>query len=151
MFLSNAGVKPCGYKGYPARPIDFDREEKTFSGTVAGLKDVIHFEGATADELYDAFKVSVDEYLALCQERGEEPDRPFNGKILVRTAPDLHRKAAQRAAAEGISLSQWISRQIPAVKGTIGAAKAGRPSLPSPLTAPPGRPRLGDRTGRSAW
>jgi predicted HicB family RNase H-like nuclease len=102
------------YKGYLAGPIDFDPEERTFSGTVAGLKDVIHFEGTTADELSDAFKASVDEYLALCEERGEKPDRPFNGKILVRTAPDLHRKAAQRAAAEGVSLSQWISRQIDA-------------------------------------
>jgi predicted HicB family RNase H-like nuclease len=30
------------YKGY-AGPIDFDADDKTFSGTVAGLKDVIHF------------------------------------------------------------------------------------------------------------
>jgi len=36
----------------------------------------------------------------------------FNGKILVRTAPELHRKAVLSATAEGISLSQWISRQI---------------------------------------
>jgi predicted HicB family RNase H-like nuclease len=36
------------YKGYAARPIAFDAEENTFSGTVAGLKDVIHVEGPTA-------------------------------------------------------------------------------------------------------
>ena len=40
------------------------------------------------------------------------PDRPFNGKILVRTEPELHRKAALRAAVEGVSLSRWNSRQI---------------------------------------
>jgi hypothetical protein len=40
--------------------------------------------------------------------------RPFNGKILLRTAPELHRKATLRAASEGLSLSQWISRQIEA-------------------------------------
>jgi predicted HicB family RNase H-like nuclease len=39
------------YKGYIAGPIDFDAEDKTFSGTVAGLRDVIHFEGGTAAEL----------------------------------------------------------------------------------------------------
>ena len=39
------------YKGYLAGPIDFDSEENTFSGTVAGLKDVIHFEGTNAKEL----------------------------------------------------------------------------------------------------
>lgn len=102
------------YKGYLAGPIDFDPDDKVFSGTVVGLKDVIHFEGASADELARAFRDSIDEYLALCAERGEEPDRPFNGKILVRTAPELHRKAAIRAAMEGVSLSQWISRQIEA-------------------------------------
>ncbi len=100
------------YKGYHAGPIDFDPEDGTFSGVVLGLKDVIHFEGTTADELLTSFRDGVDEYLKLCAERGEEPDRPFNGKILVRTEPALHRKAAIRAAAEGLSLSQWISHQI---------------------------------------
>ena len=100
------------YKGYLAGPIDFDPEDNTFSGTVAGLKDVIHFEGTTARELARAFRESIDSYLEFCTETGQKPDRPFNGKILVRTEPDLHRKAALRAAVEGVSLSRWISRQI---------------------------------------
>jgi predicted HicB family RNase H-like nuclease len=100
------------YKGYAAGPIDFDPEDKTFSGTVAGLRDVIHFEGRTATELERAFRESIDSYLDLCAETGQQPDRPFNGKILVRTEPELHRKAALRAAVEGVSLSRWISRQI---------------------------------------
>lgn len=100
------------YKGYVAGPIDFDPEDGTFSGTVSGLRDVIHFEGTNAKELARAFRQSVDAYLEFCAERGQKPDRPFNGKILLRTDPELHRKAALRAAAEGMSLSQWISRQI---------------------------------------
>ena len=100
------------YKGYTAGPIDFDQRESTFSGTVAGLKDVIHFEGSTAKELTRAFRESIDSYLKYCKEVGQEPDRPFNGKILLRTEPGLHRKAALRAAVEGVSLSRWISRQI---------------------------------------
>jgi predicted HicB family RNase H-like nuclease len=100
------------YKGYTAGPIDFDAEMNTFSGTVAGLRDVIHFEGSTARELTRAFRESIDSYLELCAETGQKPDKPFNGKILVRTEPALHRKAALRAAAEGVSLSQWIARQI---------------------------------------
>jgi len=44
------------YKGYTAGPIDFDAEANTFSGTVAGLRDVIHFEGSTARELARAFR-----------------------------------------------------------------------------------------------
>ena len=100
------------YKGYAAGPIDFDLEEKTFSGVVTGLRDVIHFEGRTATELARAFRESIDSYLELCVENGQQPDRPFNGKILVRTEPELHRKAVLRASVEGISLSRWISRQI---------------------------------------
>lgn len=100
------------YKDYTAGPIDFDAEDGTFSGTVAGLKDVIHFEGTTAKELKHAFRESIDSYLALCAETGQQPDRSFNGKILLRTDPKLHRKAALRAAAEGVSLSRWISHQI---------------------------------------
>lgn len=100
------------YKGYTAGPIDFDAEDGTFSGIVSGLRDVIHFEGTTARELKRAFRESIDSYLELCAEEGREPDRPFNGKILLRTEPELHRKAALRAAAEGVSLSRWISDQI---------------------------------------
>jgi len=51
------------YKGYLAGPIDFDSEDNTFSGTVAGLRDVIHFEGTTAKELARAFRESIDCYL----------------------------------------------------------------------------------------
>jgi predicted HicB family RNase H-like nuclease len=100
------------YKGYTAGPIEFDPKDNTFSGTVAGLRDVIHFEGSTARELARAFRASIDSYLELCAETGQNPDRPFNGKILVRTQSALHRKAALRAAQEGVSLSEWISRQI---------------------------------------
>jgi predicted HicB family RNase H-like nuclease len=100
------------YKGYLAGPIEFDPHERTFSGTVAGLRDVIHFEGSTARELERAFRESIDAYLEFCAEKGQEPDRPYNGKILLRTDPELHRKAALRAASEGMSLNRWISRQI---------------------------------------
>ncbi len=100
------------YKGYLAGPIEFDAEDDTFSGTVAGLKDVIHFEGKTAKELARAFRASIDSYLEYCTETGQEPDRPYNGKILLRTDPELHRKAALRAAVEGVSLNRWISERI---------------------------------------
>ncbi|MFM2041731.1 MAG: hypothetical protein RLY86_307 [Pseudomonadota bacterium] len=102
------------YKGYVAGPISFDPDSRTFSGTVAGLKDVIHFEATDADGLVQAFRDSIDDYLDLCAERGESPDRSFSGQMLIRATPDLHRKAALRAEAEGISLSQWVARRIEA-------------------------------------
>ena len=100
------------YKGYAAGPIEFD--DGVFSGIVAGMRDVVHFQGSTADELERAFRDSVDDYLAWCAERGVKPEKPYSGKVLVRIDPALHRKAAIRAAAEGLSLNAWIARQIEA-------------------------------------
>jgi predicted HicB family RNase H-like nuclease len=100
------------YKGYAAGPIDID--DGVLSGTVAGLRDVIHFQGRTGEELERAFRDSIDCYLDQCAKHGEEPERPYSGKVLVRVDPSLHRKAAIRAAAEGVSLNAWIARQIEA-------------------------------------
>ena len=43
------------------------------------LRDVITFQGKSVDELEKAFKDSIDDYLEFCEERGEEPDKPFSG------------------------------------------------------------------------
>lgn len=53
------------YKGFTAGPISFSLEEETFSGTVTGLQDVIHFEGSCWGEIAKAFRDSIDTYLAL--------------------------------------------------------------------------------------
>jgi predicted HicB family RNase H-like nuclease len=62
------------YKGYVAGPIEFDPEEKTFAGTVQGLRGVIHFEGANADGLWKSLRGSIDSYLTLCAEEGRAPE-----------------------------------------------------------------------------
>jgi len=97
------------YKGYFGA---VEADDGIFVGRVSGLRDVITFEGATFAEVEQAFRGSVDDYLAFCAERGEPPDRPHNGKILLRLDPEAHRRAALRARAEGISLNQWIARRI---------------------------------------
>ncbi|PIQ43866.1 MAG: hypothetical protein COV52_01285 [Gammaproteobacteria bacterium CG11_big_fil_rev_8_21_14_0_20_46_22] len=40
-------------------------------------------------------------FLAFCKARGEEPERPFSGKLNLRLEPGLHRQAyrAARSAA----------------------------------------------------
>lgn len=91
-----------------------DADDGAFSGRVAGLRDVVTFEGGTYAEVEQAFRDSVDDYLAFCAERGEAPDRPYSGKIPLRVDPQVHRVAAIRAEAEGISLNQWIARRIAA-------------------------------------
>ena len=63
------------YKGYRA-VVNFDYEASVFHGEVVDTRDVIFFEGTSVDELTKEFRFSIDDYLAMCAQRGEEPDRP---------------------------------------------------------------------------
>ncbi|OYU16191.1 MAG: toxin-antitoxin system HicB family antitoxin [Alphaproteobacteria bacterium PA4] len=99
------------YKGYAGT---IEPDDGLFIGRVIGLRDVVTFEGSSFAEVEQAFRDSVDDYLAFCAARGEAPDRPYSGKIPLRIDPELHRHAAVRAAAEGLSLNQWIARRIAA-------------------------------------
>ena len=53
-------------------------------GEVIDLRDVITFQGASIDEIETAFQESIDDYLEFCKELGEEPDRPFSGRFMLR-------------------------------------------------------------------
>jgi predicted HicB family RNase H-like nuclease len=64
------------YKGYLAR-VEFDDEANPFHGEVINIRDVIAFQGKSVGELRQAFEDSVEDYLAFCAERGEEPDQPL--------------------------------------------------------------------------
>ena len=99
------------YKGYTGHA-EFDDETGIFHGEVLDLRDVMTFQGKTVQEIERAFRDSVDDYLAFCRERGEEPDRPFSGRLMLRLPPRLHRKAYVSARREGKSLNQWISEKV---------------------------------------
>ena len=72
------------YKGYAAR-IEYDADDRIFVGHVLGIKDIISFHGATVEEMETAFRQSVDDYLAACEQLGQKADRPFSGKLMLRT------------------------------------------------------------------
>lgn len=99
------------YKGY-AGHVEFDDEAGIFHGEVLGLRDVVTFQGTSVDELEEAFRESVDDYLQFCEERGEAPEKPFSGRLVLRTSPELHRKMYLSAAREGKSLNQWINERL---------------------------------------
>lgn len=99
------------YKGYTGRA-QFDDEAGILHGEVLDLRDVITFQGKSVDELERAFRDSIDDYLAFCAERGEEPDKPFTGRFMLRLSPELHRKVYIQAQREGKSLNQGISDKL---------------------------------------
>lgn len=99
------------YKGYTGH-VEYDDEAKIFHGEVLGIKDVVTFQGTTVDEIEQAFKDSVDDYLAFCSERGEEPDRPFSGKFNLRIPPELHAKLSIAAQVQQESLNSYITKML---------------------------------------
>jgi predicted HicB family RNase H-like nuclease len=99
------------YKGYTGR-VELDDEAGIFHGEVLDLKDVITFQGKSVEELEEAFRDSIDDYLEFCSERGEEPDKAFSGRLMLRLPPGLHREVHVRAQREGKSLNQWISERL---------------------------------------
>jgi len=99
------------HNGYTGQ-VEFDGEAGHFHGEVLDTRDVITFQGTTVDEIEQAFRDSVDDYLEFCSERGEEPDKPFSGRLMVRLSSDLHRKLYVEARRDGKSLNQLISDRL---------------------------------------
>ena len=99
------------YKGYRAAVV-FDDSAGVFHGEVVDTRDVITFEGDSVEQLRKEFEVSIDDYLAVCAERGREPDRPYSGKIPLRVAPQVHRAAAAAARSEGKTLNAWLAETV---------------------------------------
>jgi predicted HicB family RNase H-like nuclease len=116
------------YKGYTGQITAVDEKQGLIHGRVAGLIDVVTFEGATFEELIQAFHDSVEDYLDFCEERKKAPEKPFSGKFLVRLAPELHRQAALAARRAGESLNAWVAAAIKAQLDR-GGTGARRPAL----------------------
>jgi predicted HicB family RNase H-like nuclease len=108
------------YKGYVGK-VDFDDEAGIFHGEVINTRDVITFQGASVAELKKAFRDSVEDYLAFCQERGEEPDKPFSGQFVTRVSPDLHRRINLAATLSGKSLNAWVTEQLESGVQRVGS------------------------------
>ena len=99
------------YKGYIG-VVEFDDEAGIFHGDVVNTRDVITFQGKTVAEIKKAFRASVDDYLEFCKQRGEEADKPFSGRLVVRMEPGLHRALAIAARREKKSLNSLIVEKL---------------------------------------
>ena len=104
------------YKGYTVK-VEFDDEAMIFHGEVIGIRDVVTFQGRSVEEIKKAFLGSVDDYLDFCKERGEEPDKPFSGKFVVRISPEIHRKVYIAAKKAGQSINAWLNRNLQRIAG----------------------------------
>lgn len=115
------------YKGYLGR-VEYDDEAGIFHGEVINLRDVVTFQGETVQELRRAFQESVDDYLAFCVERNEEPERPYSGTFTVRVPPELHRDAALQARSKNKSLNSWVAELLAEAASARTSMASARPA-----------------------
>ena len=59
------------YKGYTGT-FEYDNEIETFAGHVVDLRDEIYFEGHSVEELKRSMERAVDQYIMVCEKRGED-------------------------------------------------------------------------------
>ena len=99
------------YKGYSGT-VEYSSADNVLFGKVLGIKSLISYEGQSVDELKADFEGAVDDYLDLCAEKGIEPEKTYKGCVNVRLAPETHKRACIIAAAEHISLNQFIENSV---------------------------------------
>lgn len=69
------------HKGYVGRITSVDENRGILHGDVVDLDDVITFQGRTLEELTQAFKDSVEDYLEFCAQRSQDPEVPRSGSL----------------------------------------------------------------------
>lgn len=101
-------MKACfEYKGYLGSA-EVSVEDNVLHGKLLYINDVVSYEAQSPQELEQAFKEAVEDYLATCREAGDEPDVPFKGSFNVRVGPEVHRESVLAAEREGLKLNEWV-------------------------------------------
>ena len=121
-------MKTLYYNGYQAS-VEF--EDSALFVKVLHIDDLLVAQVDRASDAQQALADLIDAYLADCREEGREPTQPFKGSFNVRVGPELHRRAAMRAAEEGVSLNRWIADAMETgLAAVIDDAAPARPDVP---------------------
>ena len=102
------------YKGYVST-IEYSGEDNCLFGLIAGIRDIISYEGESVAEIRTAFEEAVDDYLEHCAATGKEPNKPYSGKFVLRLDPVVHARLAVKAQASGKSLNQYAAEVLAGV------------------------------------
>ena len=97
------------YKGYIAE-IEYDDSVDLLHGRVvnAGPYPIVTFEASDVEGLKREFRISIEEYLAICAEDGIEPQQPVSCSVNMNLDGDLYARVAALAARSGMSINSWI-------------------------------------------
>lgn len=104
------------YRGYTAR-VEYDERDDIFVGRVLGVTAIVGFHGETVAQLRQDFHAAIDFMIEDCRARGEEPEKPASGKLMLRVPPEVHGAALIAAQAAGTSLNQWAAKALAEAAG----------------------------------
>lgn len=99
------------YKGYIGS-IEFSEEDTLFFGKVMGIRSLISYEGKNANELISDFHSAVDDYLAVCEAEGREPEKAYKGSFNIRISPELHKQLVVCATSRQMSLNSFVENAL---------------------------------------
>ncbi len=86
----------------------YDEENAEFFGRVIGKRDGFTFIGSTPTQVKEEFRISFDDYLQFCIERGRKRDESFTGAKEVQVIADVHQAADAAAEPDGMTLNEWL-------------------------------------------
>lgn len=99
------------YSGYIGT-IEFSEEDALFFGKVMGIRSLISYEGKNANELISDFHSAVDDYLAVCEAEGREPEKAYKGSFNIRISPELHKQLVVCATSRQMSLNSFVENAL---------------------------------------
>lgn len=99
------------YKGFIGS-VHYNEDDGVFSGRIEGIDGLVTFEGASIQELTEAFHEAVENYLKFCKEHGISPKKSYTGTLNIRIAPATHNAIADYAAEAGITINAFIKRAL---------------------------------------
>lgn len=103
--------KTLKYKDYIAQ-FELDLDDELLVGKVINTSDFLQFHAQSIPELVEAFHVTIDDYLELCEKKGMDPSKSYSGEFRWRLGPELHRKLAIQASKENISMNDLANQYI---------------------------------------
>lgn len=107
----NNTINTLEYKGYFTK-IYYSAKDQVLYGKIEGIRDLVNFESDSATTIEEEFHSAVDDYLLLCEELHQSPDKTYNGTFNVRIAPELHRLIARKAIENDCSLNHYVELAI---------------------------------------
>jgi predicted HicB family RNase H-like nuclease len=102
---------PYRFEDYMVK-IFFDRRDEEYGAFVEDIPEVSAY-GETPEKAIAELKLVFEEWMALAREKNVKIPAPprneeYSGKFVVRIPKSLHRKLAQKAKEENVSLNQEV-------------------------------------------